>query len=70
MASTSTSSSTSFVSEFYASLDKKETIIHALAATMLKTRYDPTRTNAYSQFSKQREAGASVDASRAHTTGV
>jgi hypothetical protein len=35
---------------FKASLDPKDRIIHELAATMLKTRYDPRRSNAYRSF--------------------
>lgn len=35
---------------FKASLDPKDRIIHELATTMLKTRYDPRRSNAYRSF--------------------
>jgi hypothetical protein len=35
---------------FYASLDQKDKIIHDLAAKMLKTRYDPKRSNAYMKW--------------------
>lgn len=35
---------------FRASLDAKDRIIHDLATRMLKTRYTPERTNAYSAF--------------------
>jgi hypothetical protein len=34
---------------FYKSLDPKDKIIHELAAKMLKTRYDPRRSNAFIQ---------------------
>ena len=35
------------IAAFIASLSPKDRIIHDLAAKMLKTRYDPKRTNAY-----------------------
>jgi hypothetical protein len=41
---------------FKASLDPKDRIIHELAAAMLKTRYDPRRSNAYRSFLEQQKA--------------
>ena len=41
------------VEEYIASLSPKDRIIHDLAAKMLKTRYDPKRTNGYQQFLKK-----------------
>ena len=35
---------------FKAAMDPKDRIIHELATTMLKTRYDPRRSNAYRSF--------------------
>lgn len=35
---------------FYASLEPKDRLIHELAAAMLKTRYDVTRSSAYIAF--------------------
>jgi hypothetical protein len=37
---------------FYTSLTPKDRLIHELAATMLGTRYDPKRSNAYLAFKK------------------
>jgi hypothetical protein len=41
------------IAAFKASLSPKDRIIHELAAAMLKTRYDPKRTNAYLRFLKK-----------------
>ena len=46
----------STVDEFYASLSPKDRLIHELAVKMLKTRYDPVRTNAYLEFLKKKAA--------------
>ena len=43
----------STVDEFYASLSPKDRLIHELAVKMLKTRYNPVRTNAYLEFLKK-----------------
>jgi len=36
--------------QWLASMDQKDRIIHDLAVRMLKTRYDPTRCNAFLNF--------------------
>jgi len=36
--------------QWLASLDQKERIIHELAIRMLKTRYDPSRSNSFLNF--------------------
>jgi hypothetical protein len=41
------------IAEFYASLSPKDKLIHDLAAKMLKTRYDPVRSNAYIAFASK-----------------
>jgi hypothetical protein len=41
------------VAAFYASLEPKDRLIHELAAAMLKTRYDVTRSSAYLSFIKE-----------------
>jgi hypothetical protein len=43
------------VEDFKASLSPKDKIIHELAATMLKTRYDPKRTNAFLKFNSEKK---------------
>ena len=50
----SSSTSTS-VSQFIESLEPTDRIIHNLAEKMLKTRYDPRRTNAYNVWLKKQE---------------
>jgi len=40
------------IAAFFASLSPKDRIIHELATTMLGTRYDPKRSNAYLAFMK------------------
>lgn len=39
-----------------ASLDQKERIIHELAARMLKSRYDPARSNSFLNFIAKKPA--------------
>ena len=41
---------------FYASLEPKDRLIHELAAAMLKTRYDVTRSSAYLTFAAAAKA--------------
>ena len=41
------------MTEFRESLTPKERIIHDLAATMIKSRYSPHRSNAYLAFLKK-----------------
>jgi len=43
------------IAEFKASLSPKDRIVHELAATMLKTRYDPKRSNAYLKWSAKQK---------------
>jgi len=40
---------------FYASLSPKDRLVHELATTMLKTRYNPKRSNAYLAFQAAQE---------------
>jgi hypothetical protein len=41
---------TPLLKAWLASLDQKERIIHELAVRMLKTRYDPARSNSFLNF--------------------
>ena len=43
------------IAAFKASLSPKDKIIHDLAAKMLKTRYDPKRTNAFLKFNSEKK---------------
>jgi hypothetical protein len=43
------------LAEFRASLDEKDRVIHDLAISMLKTRYQPERTNAWIRWIKKKK---------------
>jgi hypothetical protein len=55
--------------QFLASLDEKDRIIHELAKTMLATRYDPARTNAFGKM-EQLVASALTSASTVSVPSV
>jgi hypothetical protein len=49
---------------FYAAMEPKDRIIHELAAAMLKTRYNPRRSNAYRSYAAEQAKAAAAAAKK------